>query len=133
MSKYPKYLSDKQLSDLINEIEEHEMVDAPDDLAGQIMTMVQAKKTEKKRELMKYSIKVAFSAAASIAILFAVPMVNTTVSPQSAPEQQAMEKPISKALASLNQLTNGFFDQVNASTTNVVNQGGKRNEKEKEK
>lgn len=77
------YLSDKELEELILQVEEHEMISAPEYLEHRIVDKIRHQdqivdyktKISAKRKLISYSLKVAAASAAAIAFLIIVPAV----------------------------------------------------------
>lgn len=88
MDKKPEYMSDKQLEDLIRDVETKGLIEAPEQLKGNVLQAIERKqellKQRKSRELLKFGIKIVFSTAAAIAFLVLVPMDQQIPSSQTA-------------------------------------------------
>lgn len=107
------YLSDEELDNLILEIEEHEIIEAPPNLSDEILQSVFgnneldaggnteviniSNRKDKKRAYIIYSLKVAISVAAAIALMFVMPTIQdkSTVT-KSKEEMLASEQVLSK-------------------------------------
>lgn len=77
------YLSDEELAKLILEVEEQELVPAPPEMMGEILTKLETQKSEqtmqvrsiesKRKEFYRYCMRVITSVAAAVALVFLMP------------------------------------------------------------
>lgn len=123
------YLSDQELEELIRQVEEQDMIAAPDYLEEKICTKIRqseqvvqyrAKKSTRQR-LFFYSLKVIAASAAAIAFLYIVPMVQsqeqppTYVSETQQPDwsrEAAKRKEETSFVQNVNQATNQFCNSL---------------------
>ena len=72
------YLSDDELSKLIMDVEEKELVEAPAGIERNVLSFIEYKKRRKTAEFSKYCLSVAFAVAAAIALMCIVPFIPDT-------------------------------------------------------
>ena len=69
------YLSDDELSKLIMDVEEKELVEAPAGIERNVLSFIEYKKRRKTAEFGKYCLRVGCAVAAAIALICIVPFI----------------------------------------------------------
>lgn len=86
------YLSEEELMELIGHVESHEMLHAPKQMKGNILTQIrQERRAAKKRQVFVYRAKVLVAMAAALAVLVMMPGQGTVGRQKDVPVQQQEE------------------------------------------